>query len=72
MVFTSAGVEDGIEVDVDEVVEVLRVHRCDGVAGPIGVRKGVEEGLKRSFKKIDKGLLKLHVQVVSENIMELK
>ena len=58
--FTCSGIEDGIKVDIDKVVEVLCVHRCDGVAGAIGVCERVEESLKRPFQKIDKGLLDSH------------
>ena len=50
-------VEDGVEVDVDEVVEVLQVLAGNRVAGAVGVGEGVEEGLQRSLEELDEGLL---------------
>ena len=52
-----ARVEHGVEVDVDQVVEIPEVGRGHGVAGLVRVGEGVEEGLQRAFEQFDEGLL---------------
>ena len=49
--------EHGVEVDIDEVVEVLRVLRRDRVARLVRHREGVEEGLQRALEQLDERLL---------------
>ena len=57
LVVHAARVEDGVEVDVHEVPEVLEVARGDGVAGAVGVGHGVEEGVQRALDELDEGFL---------------
>jgi len=51
------GVEDGVHVDVDEVVEILRVGAGDGVHRTVFGREGVQEGLQRALGELDERIL---------------
>mmetsp|Transcript_3635 Transcript_3635/g.10466 ORF Transcript_3635/g.10466 Transcript_3635/m.10466 type:complete len:230 (-) Transcript_3635:478-1167(-) len=50
-------VEDGVHVDVHEVVEVLQVAGGYRVAGAVGVGEGVQEGVEGALHKLHKRLL---------------
>ena len=50
-------VKHGVEVDVDQVVEVLQILAGDGVGGLVGVGHGVEEGVERAARQLDEGVL---------------
>ena len=54
-VLVDAGEEHGVEVDVDEVVEILKVGAGDRVAGLVREGEGVEEGLERPLEQFDEG-----------------
>ena len=56
-VLGDARVEDGVEVDVDEVVEVLQIGAGHGVAGLVGEGEGVEEGLQGALEEVHEGFL---------------
>lgn len=56
-VFDAARVQHGVEVHVDEVVEVGQVGRRDGIAGAVRVREGVEERVERALHQLDERLL---------------
>ena len=53
----NARVKNGVEIDVDQVVEVLQVLAGDGVGGLVGVGHGVEEGVERAARQLDEGVL---------------
>ena len=56
-VLADAGMEDRVDVDVDEVVKVLQVGAGHGVAGLVREGEGVEEGLERALEQLHEGLL---------------
>lgn len=56
-VLADAGMEDGVDVDVDEVVEVLQVGAGHGIAGLVREGEGVEEGLERALEQLHEGFL---------------
>ena len=49
--------EDGIHIDVDEIEEVRRIARTDGVHRRVGACPGVEERRKRALEQVDERLL---------------
>ncbi len=52
-----AGEEDGVEVDIHQVIKVGGIATGDRVAGAVGIGEGVEIGLQRGFEEFFKGLL---------------
>ena len=55
--FVDAGEEHGVEVDVHEVVEVLKIGAGDRIAGLVREGEGVQKGLERPFEQFDEGFL---------------
>ena len=51
----NAGIEDRIEVDIDEIVEVLDVLTGYRVAGLVGIGEGIEKGLEGALQEFDEG-----------------
>ena len=49
--------QDGVHVDVDEVEEVRRIARTDGIHRRIRAREGVEERRERTLQQVDERLL---------------
>ena len=49
--------EDGVHVDVHEVVEVRQVGGGHRVARAVGVGEGVDEGVERGLDELHEGLL---------------
>ena len=56
-VFVDAGEEDSVKVDVDQIVEVLKVGAGHWIAGLVREGEGVQEGLERALEQLDEGLL---------------
>mmetsp|Transcript_54400 Transcript_54400/g.140542 ORF Transcript_54400/g.140542 Transcript_54400/m.140542 type:complete len:1111 (-) Transcript_54400:87-3419(-) len=66
-----ARVQHGVQVDVDEVVEVLGVLRGDRVARAVGVRERVQERLQRSLEQLDERLLaRVLVGAAEDRVLE--
>src|SRR5512136_2327417 len=51
------GIEYRIQINVDEVVEILYVLACDGIASFVRVGHGVQEGLQGTLQQLYKRLL---------------
>mmetsp|Transcript_23259 Transcript_23259/g.34456 ORF Transcript_23259/g.34456 Transcript_23259/m.34456 type:complete len:236 (+) Transcript_23259:2278-2985(+) len=49
--------EYSICINIDKVLEILVVLRCQNITGPIRVSHRIQKGLKRSLKKLHKGFL---------------
>src|SRR5262249_10472800 len=52
-----ARMEHGVEVDVDQVVEILQVLARDRIAGLVRICHGVEEGIERALHQLHKRVL---------------
>mmetsp|Transcript_17025 Transcript_17025/g.28717 ORF Transcript_17025/g.28717 Transcript_17025/m.28717 type:complete len:204 (+) Transcript_17025:2760-3371(+) len=57
LVADAVGVQDGVEVDVHQIVEVLRVAGRDGVARAIRVGERVEESVQGALHQLHERLL---------------
>ena len=49
--------EDGVHIDVDEIVEVLQVGAGHGIAGLVREGESIEKGLQRALEEVHKGFL---------------
>ena len=56
-VFRNEGMEDGVHIDVDEVVEILQIGAGHGIAGLVRESEGVEKGLQRALEEVHEGFL---------------
>mmetsp|Transcript_120629 Transcript_120629/g.257639 ORF Transcript_120629/g.257639 Transcript_120629/m.257639 type:complete len:305 (-) Transcript_120629:177-1091(-) len=61
--------EDGIEIDINEVVEVLEVAARHRVASPVWEGHGIEESLQARFQKLDKRLFERILSAAAEHGM---
>ena len=41
-----AGEEHGIQIDIQQIVEVFLILACEGVGGPVGAGEGVHERIQ--------------------------
>ena len=55
-VFWDKRVEHGVEIDVDQVVEILQVLAGNWIAGLVGVGEGIQEGVERAFGQFNERL----------------
>jgi hypothetical protein len=52
-----ARVEHGVEIDIDQVVEILQILARDRVTGLVGIGECVEEGVERALHQLDERVL---------------
>ena len=50
-------IEDGIEIDIHQVVEIDHIAAGDRIHGLIRPGDRIEEGIERTFRKLDEGFL---------------
>ena len=52
-----SGIKDGVQIDVNKIVEVLYVLAGHRIAGFVGIGHGIEKGLHRALQKLYKRFL---------------
>ena len=61
--------EDGVEIDVHEVLEISNVTAGYGIHGLVRKGHGVEEGVERALHQFDKGFLEGELSRAAERRM---